>query len=97
MSSMIIGGTRYALEKRNLLCEAVVSNPDTLVDLKSKTLRLYCPKGKVFIVDIKHDLTGQHESPRIITKNEALEIMDRYPEGIKENVYKRYFGEPAGL
>lgn len=97
MSSMIIGGTRYALEKRNLLCEAVISNPDVLTDFKSKTLRLYHPKGKAFIVDIEHDLTGRHEPPRIITRDEAKEIMDRYPEGIKESVYKRYFGEPAEL
>lgn len=97
MSSRIIGGVRYALEKRNLLCEAVISDPDILIDFKSKTLRLYFPKGKAFIVDIEHDLTGQHEPPRIITKEEALEIMDRYSEGIKESVYKRYFGEPKEL
>lgn len=97
MSSRIIGGTRYALEKRNLLCEAIMSNPDILIDLKSKTLRLYCPKGKAFIVDIEHDLTGRHEPPRIVTRDEAIEIMNQYPEGIKESVYKRYFGEPAEL
>ncbi len=31
-----------------------------------------------------HDLTGQHEPPRIITMAEAVEIMDKHPEGIKE-------------
>ena len=45
---------------------------------------LYCPQGKVFIVDMVHDLTGQHEPPRIITMAEAVEIMDQHPEGIKE-------------
>ena len=44
-----------------------------------------------------HDLTGQHEPPRIITRDEAMEIMDKYPEGIKESVYVRYFGKPEDV
>lgn len=93
MPKYIIGNKRYNLEKRNLLCEATLRDPDTIIDFKSKTLLLYYPQGKEFIVDIIHDLTGQHEQPRIITKTEAIKIMTKYPEGIKENVYVRYFGE----
>jgi hypothetical protein len=97
MSSKIIGGTRYALEKRNLLCEASLSDPEKLIDLKSKTLRLYYPKGKAFVVDVVHDMTQQHDPPRIVTSKEAFKIMDKYPDGIKESVYKRYIGEPKEL
>ena len=97
MAKRIIGGKWYALEKRNLLCKATLCNPNYIIDLKSKTLFLYCPQGKAFVVDVVHDLTGQHEPPRIITKAEAMEIMDKYPDGIKENVYKRYIGDPEEL
>lgn len=97
MPKLIIGGKRYALEKRNLLCEVTIRNPDTLIDFKSKTIFLYYPQGKAFVVDVVHDLTGQHEPPRIITREEAMEIMDKYPDGIKESVYVRYFGEPEEL
>lgn len=97
MARYIIGGKRYALEKRNLLCEATLCNPDALIDFKSKTLFLYYPQGKAFVVDIVHDLTGQHEPPQIIAKDEAMRIMDEHPEGIKEKVYVRYFGEPKEL
>ena len=84
----IIGGKRYALEKRNLLCVATLCNPDALIDFKSKTLFLYFPQGKAFVVDVIHDLTGQHEPPRIITRNEAMEIMDKYPGG-RRDIRKR--------
>lgn len=93
-SKPIIGGKRYPLEKRNLLCEVTLCNPNALIDFKSKTLYLYCLQGKAFIVDIVHDLTGQHEPPRIITRDKAIKIMDKYPWGIKESVYIRYFGNP---
>lgn len=94
MASRIIGGKRYALEKRNLLCETVIRDPDKLIDFRSKTMSLYYPKGKIFIVDVVHDMTGLHEPPRIITRDEAMKIMDEHPEDIKEDVYVRYFGEP---
>lgn len=97
MSSKIIGGKRYALEKRNLLCEAAICNPDTLIDFKSKTLRLYCLKGKTFILETEHDLTGRHDPPQIITREEALHFLDAHPEGIKERVYVRYFGKPEDV
>lgn len=97
MSSKIISGKRYTLEKRNLLCEAAICNPDTLIDFKSKTVRLYCPKGKAFILETEHDLTGRHDPPQVITRGEAMAFMDKYPEGIKESVYRRYIGEPDEL
>lgn len=94
MPGYIIGGKRYALEKRNLLCEATISRPDVLVDLRSKTIRLYCTQGKAFIVDVIHDLTGQHEPPRVITREEAMKIMNTHPDGIKEREYIRHIGRP---
>ena len=74
MAKRIIGGKRYALEKRNLLCKATICNPDALIDFKSKTLFLYYPQGKAFVVDIVHDLTGLHDPPRIITRDEGIRI-----------------------
>ena len=97
MPKRIIGGKRYALEKRNLLCEATLCNPDDLIDFNSKKLFLYCPQGKAFVVDIIHEMTKQHEPPQVITRDEAIEIMDKYPEGIKESVYVRYFGKPEDI
>lgn len=97
MPKRIIGGKRYSLEKRNLLCEATLCNPDSLIDFKSKTLYLYYPQGKEFVVDVVHDLTGRHDPPEVITKAEAMKIMDEHPEGIKEKIYVRYFGEPEEL
>lgn len=97
MPNLIIGGKRYILEKRNLLCEAAICNPDVFMDFKSKTVKLYYPRGKAFILDTEHDLTGRHDPPKIITKAEAIAFMNKHPEGIKESVYVRYFGKPEEL
>lgn len=96
MSSYILDGKRYVLEKRNLLCETYIKNPNLLIDLNSKTVRLYYPKGKAFVLDTLQDIGGQHEL-KVLSKKEALLFMNQYPEGIQESVYIRYFGEPEEL
>lgn len=96
MSSYILYGKRYVLEKRNLMCETYIKNPNLLIDLNSKTVRLYYPEGKVFVLDTSQDIGGQHEL-KILSKREAFLIMNQYPEGIQESVYIRYFGEPEEL
>ncbi len=96
MPSYILDGKRYVLEKRNLLCEVYIGNSKLLVDLNSKTIRLYYPEGKVFLLDTIQDISGQHEL-KVLSKKEAFLIMNQYPEGIQESVYIRYFGEPEVL
>lgn len=93
MSSRIIGGKRYALEKRNLLCEIMVSNPKLLFDLQAKKQRLYFPHGKAFILETVQELSSDTET-KVITRKDALQFMDAHPEGIIESVYVRYFGKP---
>lgn len=93
MSGIIINGKRYVLKKEDLLCEAVVSSTRNIVDFNSKTKYLYYPKGMAFILKTVYDLAGDDEY-KVLGRKEALAFMDKYPSGIKESVYKRYFGEP---
>lgn len=93
MSSRIIGGKRYALEKRNLLCDITVSNPKLLFDLQAKKQRLYFPHGKAFILETVQELPGVSET-KVATREEALQFMNEHSEGIIESVYVRYFGKP---
>lgn len=81
------------LEKRNLLCEAVVTNPNIFFDFRERRQRLYYPSGKAFILETVQEIAGRTET-RIITSEEAFQFMDEHPEGIVEKVYVRYFGEP---
>lgn len=92
-SVYIIGHKRYILEKRNLLCEFSIHDPKMIIDLHSKTARLYYPNGKEFVFEVVSDLTGTG-TRSIISKKEAQLVLDQHPEGIKEKVYVRYFGEP---
>ena len=93
---LIIGGKRYALEKRNLLCEVTLCDPYALIDFKSKKLYLYYPQGKKFVLVTECDITKVREY-KTISRKEAFNIMDKYPEGIKERVYIRYFGKPENI
>lgn len=92
MPKIIIGGKRYALEKRNLICEGVERNKRLLIDMYSRTKRLYYPQGKEFILATTYDIPQANEYKKI-SRKEAFAFMDKYPEGIKESVYVRYFGE----
>lgn len=96
MSSRIIGGKRYALEKRNLLCEVIVRNSKLLFDLQEKKQRLYFPHGKAFILETVQELPKVSET-KLITTKEALKFLDAHPEGIIESVYIRHFGKPEDV
>lgn len=96
-SVRIINHKKYILEKRNLLCEVHACNPKLWIDMFSKTKRLYYPQGKAFVLETQSDLTGTILETLVISKEKAQQFMDEHPEGINENVYKRYFGEPEKL
>ena len=93
-SVKIINHVKYIVEKRNLLCEVNISNPRVFMDLYSKTKRLYCPKGKAFLLETISDMTERILCTEVLSEKDARAFMNKHPEGIKEDVYKRYFGEP---
>ncbi len=94
MTERYIGHKKYVLENKNLICEIQVSNPRMLIDLQSKTKRLYCLKGKAFILETVADMTGKILETKVVSEKDARALMDKHPEGIKESVYKRHLGEP---
>lgn len=96
MSSYIIGGIKYTLEKRNLLCEFTIAKAGVIIDFQSKTKRLYYPKGKAFVMDTVQDMTGEHD-PKVISKSDAMEFMDKHPAGIDIKNYIKFFGDPKEL
>ena len=96
-SVRIIGHKRYTLEKRNLVCEAHVSNPRLFFDWNAQTKRLYFPQGKAFVLETIMDISGAVIDTRLITEKEARAFMDANPEGIIEKVYVRFFGHPEEL
>ena len=84
MAGIIINGKKYVLSNQDLLCEAVISRKGALFDFNTQTKRLYYAKGKTFILQTTYDLAGDA-------------FMNKYPSGIHETVYKRYFGEPEEM
>ena len=94
MSSYIIGGKEYALEKRNLLCKSWSHQSGLIVDLQAKEISLYYPKGKTFVLDVFHPMTGRH-CPKVISKEKAMKFMDDNPGGIDRKNYIKFFGEPS--
>ena len=96
-SVRIIGHKKYILEKRNLLCEICISNPKVLLDMCSRTVRLYYPQGKAFVLETTGDLSGYRFETKLISEKEAHAFMDAHPDGIIEKVYIRFFGEPEEL
>lgn len=96
-SVRIIGHKRYILEQRNLLCEYNQTNPRMIFDFCSRTVRLYYPQGKAFVLETRSDMTEKILKTLVISEQEAMEFMNKHPDGIKERVYVRYFGEPEEL
>lgn len=96
-SVRIIGHKRYILEKRNLVCEAYISNPKLIFDWYARTVRLYYPQGKEFMLETTGGMCGYRLETKIISEKEAHDFMDAYPDGIIEKVYVKFFGEPEEL
>ena len=93
-SVRIIGHKRYILEKRNLLCEVHISDPGMVIDWRSRTVRLYYPQGKEFVLETTGDMSGYKYETKVISERDAFKFMDEHPDGIVESVYIRFFGEP---
>lgn len=96
LQSFIIGGVRYSVGEKYLLCTATIARDGVLFDLKAKTKRLYYPKGKAFLIVTEGQINGERKA-EIVTEKQARQFMDAHPEGINEKIYKQYFGEPAEL
>jgi len=96
MAGIIINWKKYVLSNQDLLCEAVISRKGALFDFNTQTKRLYYAKGKTFILQTTYDLAGGDEY-RVLSQKEAHAFMNKYPSGIHETVYKRYFGEPEEM
>lgn len=92
MSSIIINGKKYALEKRNLLCEVCESSTYLIFDLNGVIKKLYYPKGKEFIL-VSSKIFG-NTITKIISEKEAKDFLNMHPEGIIEDNYIKFFGEP---
>ena len=51
---------KYVLNDKNLLCEAVIQKQNQMLDLDTRTLRLYWCKEDIFILDEVHDINDQY-------------------------------------
>ena len=96
LQSFIIGGIRYSVGEKYLLCTATISRDGVLFDSRAKTKRLYYPRGKAFVLVTEGQMTGDRKTD-IVEEKQAKCFMDAHPEGINEKIYKQYFGEPAEL
>ena len=96
-SVRIIGHKRYILEKRNLLCEVHITDPGMVLDWHSRTVRLYYPQGKDFVLETTGDMSEYKYETKVISEKEAHAFMDAHPDGIIEKVYVKFFGEPEEL
>lgn len=96
-SVRIINHKKYILEKRNLLCEFHACDSNLWIDIFSKTVRLYYPQGKEFVLETTEDISGYKIETKIISEKEARSFLDAHPECINEKVYVRFFGEPEKL
>lgn len=92
MASYIINGKRYALTENNLICEVEISNQKLIVDPKSKKKKLYYPKEKEFVMTTCDEL--REYEIQIVSKKVAMGFLNKYPEGIIEKNYIKFFGEP---
>lgn len=96
-SVRIIRHKRYILEKRNLVCVAHTGNAKNFWDWNTRTIKLYYPQGKEFVLESTGDMSGQIYETKVISEQEARAFMDAHPDGIIEKVYVKFFGEPEEL
>ena len=96
LKNYIIGGVKYSVSDKYLLCTATVSRDGVFFDMRAKTKRLYYPRGKAFILVTDGVMTGG-STAEILTETQAKKFLDSHPEGINESVYNRYMGKPAEL
>lgn len=94
-SVRIIDHKKYIVEKRNLLCKVNIRDSKTWIDLFSKTVYLYHPHGKAFILETVSDATGNILESKLISECEAKTFMNNHPDCICEKVYERFFGKPS--
>lgn len=95
MASLIINGKKYALEKRNLLCEVCERNTYLIFDFDSVTKKLYYPKGKEFIL-VSSWVSGKTIT-EILSEKQAKKFLNSHPECIVEENYIKFFGEPEDV
>ena len=99
-SVRIINHQKFILEKRHLICEVSISNPNLFIDFKAKKQCLYCysnSKSKVFLLETMSEMTNQILETKIITEKTAKKYLNEHSEGIKLEVYKHFFGEPEEI
>ena len=84
---------KYVLNDKNLLCEVVIQKQNQMIDLDTRTLKLYWCKKDIFILDEVHDINGQHETPIFMNKTEAQSFTDKYPFNVNKDVYIKAFGK----
>ena len=77
---------KYVLNDKNLLCEVVIQKQNQMLDLDTRTLKLYWCKKDIFILDEVHDINGQHETPIFMNKTEAQSFTDKYPFNVNKKV-----------
>lgn len=96
LQSFIIGGVRYSVGEKYLLCTATIARDGVFFDLKAKTERLYYPRGKAFLLVTEKQINGGQKI-KLVTEKQAHQFMDAHPDGINEEVYIKYFGDPVEL
>lgn len=97
MMEIFVKHKKYVLNDKNLLCEVAIKKHDLMLDLDTRTLRLYWCKEDIFILDEVHDINGQHETPIFMNKTEAQSFTDKYPFNVNKDVYIKAFGKPEEL
>ena len=91
MSRYVIDGKIAILEKRLLICEAYISNGD-MFDFKAYTQSLYVTNKGNFVMNAVRNGSCLEGYPKTVTRSEAMEFLQKYPSGIKEDAYRRHIG-----
>jgi hypothetical protein len=91
-----IGHKRYSVADKYLLCSTTIARDGVFFDMRAKTKKLYYPRGKAFLLVTESQFAGS-EKVELLTKEQAQRFMDAHPEGIRESVYKHFFGEPEEI
>ena len=96
LHNVIVGGVRYSVGEKYLLCTATIARDGVFFDPKAKIKRLYYPRGKAFLIVTDGQMIAGRKV-ELVTEKQARQFMDAHPEGINEKVYIKYFGKPAEL
>lgn len=93
----IVDNKLVILHPYDLICSFSAGKSEDGDIFGGDTAYLYYPKGKKFVLVIRSGIFSSVESVQGLTESEGLKLLREHIEGIEEEGYFRYFGEPEEL